>query len=104
MIGKWIIETAEGDSVIMNEQDCWWLKWVMTKMKLCVENVWTGKAQTERQAEVGPEPRWIPLQEAVTIFFKHQDYAHDEMKRGAYLQEYKAMLAYLKAVKETKNG
>ena len=58
----------------------------------------TGKTQrllTQREAEVGLEPRWIPLQEAVMIFSKHQDYAHDEMKRGAYLREYKALLVYL---------
>ena len=59
----------------------------------------TQRLLTEREAEVGLEPRWIPLREAVTIFSKHQDYAHDEMKRGAYLREYKALNAYL-AVKE----
>ena len=67
----------------------------------------TGETQrllTEREAEVGLEPRWIPLQEAVTIFSKHQDYAYDEMKRGSYLREYKALLAYLKVVEEARNG
>ena len=57
----------------------------------------TGETQrllTEREAQVGLEPRWIPLQEAVDIFSKHQDYAHDEMKRGAYLREYEALKAY----------
>jgi len=29
----------------------------------------------------------------------HPDYAHDEMKRGSYLREYKALNAYL-AMKE----
>ena len=34
--------------------------------------------------------------EAISIFSKHQDYAdEDEMKRGAYLREYKALLSYL---------
>ena len=55
----------------------------------------TDRVLTEREAEVGLEPRWIPLQEAVAIFSKHQEYAYDEMKRGAYLREYKALLAYL---------
>lgn len=57
----------------------------------------TGKTHrllTEREAEVGLEPQWIPLQEAISIFSKHQDYAHDEMKRGAYLREFKALSAY----------
>ena len=38
----------------------------------------------------------ISLNEAVDIFSKHQDYADvDEMKRGAYLREYQALLSYL---------
>ena len=57
----------------------------------------TERVLTEREAEVGLEPRWIPLQEAITIFSKHQEYAHDEMKRGAYLREYKALLACMDA-------
>lgn len=57
----------------------------------------TGETQrllTQREAEVGLEPRWIPMQKAVDIFSKHQDYVHDEMKRGSYLREYKALKAY----------
>ncbi len=57
----------------------------------------TERVLTEREAEVGLEPRWIPLREAVTIFSKHQDYAYDEMKRGGYLREYKALLAFMDA-------
>ena len=60
----------------------------------------TGETQrllTQREAEVGLEPRWIPQQEAISIFSKHQDNAHDEMKRGVYLREYKALLVYLNA-------
>ena len=55
----------------------------------------TTKALTEREAIVGLEPRWISLNEAIDIFSKHQDYADDEMKRGAYLREYKALLCYV---------
>lgn len=63
----------------------------------------TGKTQrllTEREAQVGLEPRWIPLREAISIFSKHQDYVHDEMKRGAYLREYKALSAYMEAAEK----
>jgi len=59
----------------------------------------TQRLLTEREAEVGLEPRWIPWQEAVNIFSKHQDYANDEMKRGSYLREYKALNAFM-AIKE----
>lgn len=55
----------------------------------------TKRNLTEREIEVGLEPRWISLREAVDIFSKYQDYAgENEMKRGAYLREYKALTAY----------
>lgn len=57
----------------------------------------TGETQrllTKREAEAGLEPRWIPLQEAISLFSRHQEYAHDEMKRGAYLREYEAIKVY----------
>lgn len=53
----------------------------------------TARKLTEREAQAGLEPRWIPLQEAMDIFSRHQDYAaEDEMKRGAYLREYEALM------------
>ena len=55
----------------------------------------TERKLTERELAEGLEPRWIPLKEAIDIFSKHQDYAADnEMKRGAYLREYNALLSY----------
>lgn len=54
----------------------------------------TTRLLTEREKEVGLEPRWIPLNIAISIFSKHQDYAHEEEKRGMYLREYKALIAY----------
>lgn len=57
----------------------------------------TERHLTEREAEVGLEPRWISLNEAIEIFSKYQDYAgENEMKSGAYLREYKALLAKVK--------
>lgn len=51
---------------------------------------------TKREIEAGLEPRWIPLEEAIEIFSKHQDYAlENEMKRGAYLREYKALSYFM---------
>lgn len=56
----------------------------------------TERHLTEREAEVGLEPRWIPLSKAIEIFSKHQDYVEkNEMTSGAYLREYKALLAYM---------
>ena len=52
----------------------------------------TKRKLTEREAKVGLEPRWIPLKDAIDIFSRHQDYAEEnEMKRGSYLREYKAL-------------
>lgn len=56
----------------------------------------TTRRLTERELKVGLEPRWISLDEGIGIFSKHQAYAdEDEMKRGAYLREYQALLSYL---------
>jgi len=61
---------------------------------LCEITGKTERSLTIRETEVGLEPRWIPLEEAIYAFSKHWDYANDEMKRGAYLREYMALKAY----------
>lgn len=55
----------------------------------------TERKQTEREISVGLEPRWIKLDEAIDIFSRHMEYADNEMKRGAYLREYTALLEYM---------
>jgi len=56
----------------------------------------TERKLTERELAVGLEPRWIPLKDAIDIFSKHNEYAEEnEMKRGAYLREYQALLEYM---------
>ena len=52
---------------------------------------------TDEEKRRGLEPQWLPLQEAVDIFSRHQSYADvNEEKRGSYLREYTALLEYLK--------
>ena len=47
---------------------------------------------TDREREVGMEPRWLPVSEAVGIFSKHASWADtDEMRRGIYQREYLAL-------------
>ena len=52
---------------------------------------------TKEELKHGLEPQWIPLDEAVKMFSRHQDYADiSEEKRGSYLREYIALKEYLK--------
>lgn len=52
---------------------------------------------TEREKQVGMEPRWLSLDAIVEIFSKHNSYAdNDEMRRGMYLREFTALREYLK--------
>ncbi len=47
---------------------------------------------TDREKEVGMEPRWVPVHEIIGIFSGHASYADtDEMRRGMYLREYTAL-------------
>ena len=51
---------------------------------------------TEREKSDGLEKRWIDPNEAVELFSRHEDYKANEMKRGAYLREYTALLSFVK--------
>ncbi len=52
---------------------------------------------TEAEVQRGLEPQWLPLEEAVELFSRHQSYADsNEEKRGSYLREYTALQEYLK--------
>ena len=55
----------------------------------------TGETEirlTDREKEVGMEPRWLPVTEIIEIFSGHAAYADtDEMRRGMYLREYTAL-------------
>lgn len=68
----------------------------------------TGETHlTDAEVRRGIEPQWIPLQEAVDIFSRHQSYAAvSEEKRGAYLREYTALQEYLNdaASPDSENG
>ena len=56
----------------------------------------TERTLTNREIEVGLEPRWIDLKKAVDIFSKYQNYANEsKMKLGAYRREYNALLTYV---------
>ena len=51
---------------------------------------------TDAEKRRGLEPEWLPLEEAVRIFSRHQEYADvSEEQRGSYLREYTALQAYM---------
>ena len=60
----------------------------------------TGKTAmklTEEEKKAGLEPRWLPVEEIIDLFSKHDSYAEtDEMRRGMYLREYTALCALVK--------
>ena len=62
----------------------------------------TGRGQmklTDAENRRGLVPEWLPLQEAVDLYSRHQSYAEvSEEQRGSYLREYNALQEYLKDV------
>lgn len=54
----------------------------------------TERMLTPREKAAGMEPRWMMLDEAISIFSKHQEYADHEEKRGMYLREHLALMEY----------
>lgn len=72
--------------------DCYKL---MNKYFVCRPIGTAQMKRTEREIEVGMEPRWLPIKESIDIFSTHQSYdGIDEMRRGMYLREYTALCEY----------
>ena len=100
-------EVAEETGILIQPSECvleineyyedW--KWVN---RYFIGNVTgqTGIMLTEREKEVGMEPRWLPVDEIVDLFSQHASYADtDEMRRGVYLREYTALCEILPDLK-----
>ena len=49
---------------------------------------------TAEEEKTGLEPRWLPLEEAMTMFCRYADYAAEPMKLGAYRREFTALSAW----------
>ncbi len=53
---------------------------------------------TNREKEVGMEPRWILVDDILAVFSEYEKYEDtDEMRRGMYLREYTALTTILSA-------
>lgn len=87
-------------------EDCKWLN----KYFLAEVTGETERHLTDREIEVGMEPRWMPLGEILQIFSTHADYdGEDEMRRGMYYREYTALQEILlselpEAIREKVSG
>ena len=70
-------------------------KWV-NRYFICKATGTTQIKQTEREIQVGMEPRWLDISEIKDIFSQHNSYMGvDEMRRGMYLREYTALCELL---------
>ena len=98
-----IREIAEETGVQVEISDClleideyyanW--KWV-NRYFICKATGTTQIKQTEREIQVGMEPRWLDISEIKDIFSQHNSYKGvDEMRRGMYLREYTALCELL---------
>lgn len=64
----------------------------------------TEPCLTEREREVGMQPRWLAVEDAIEVFSRHADYAAtDEMRRGLYLREYTALKYLCERAKQEEN-
>lgn len=55
----------------------------------------TDRRPTEREAQVGEVPEWIPFEEALEIFSRHEEEDRaDEMCRGYYKRDHTALVEY----------
>ena len=65
----------------------------------------TGRGQmnlTDAEKRRGVQPEWIPLQDAINLFSKHESYADvSEEKRGSYQREYMALKEYMELRSES---
>ena len=85
-------------STCVLEIDEYYEEWkYINRYFLCMVTGHSEMKLTEREKQVGMEPRWFPIEEALDIFSRYASYAEtDEMRRGMYLREYTALCELLK--------
>ena len=93
-------EVAEETGVVVDPGDCvleideYYEDWKYISLYyICAPAGTCGRRLTDREKEVGMEPRWVSVDDAVREFSRHQAFAAtDEMRRGLYLREYTALV------------
>ena len=94
-----IREVAEETGILIRPSECqleideYYEEWKWVNRYFIGEIIGhTDMRLTERERKVGMEPRWLPIKEITAIFSQHQAYTQtDEMRRGMYLREYRAL-------------
>ncbi len=72
-------------------------EYFVSRCFLCEVTGSTERKLTRREQSVGPEPVWLPVDEAKSVFGSHTVYdGVDEMRRGLYEREYRALTELLK--------
>ena len=97
-------EVAEETGLVVEPGECvleideYYEDWkYITFYFFCAPVGTTGRHLTDREKEVGMEPRWVDVEQAISEFSRHAEYAAtDEMRRGLYLREYTALRCLLK--------
>ena len=92
-------EVAEETGLAVETGDCaleideYYEDWKYVSLYYFCRPVGTAERHlTEREREVGMEPCWVSVEQAVAEFARHREFADtDEMRRGLYLREYTAL-------------
>ena len=102
-----IREIAEETGIVVETSQClleideyygdW--KWV-NRYFICKAIGTTEIKQTEREIQVGMEPRWLEISEIKNIFSQYDSYKGiHEMRSGMYLREYTALSEFINSNK-----
>ena len=94
-----IRETAEETGLVVEPKRCFLIlneyyeDWKYVSHYFLCETVGqTERKPTKREIQVGAEPEWMGIREAMELFSHYQDYGEtDEERRGIYLREFLAL-------------
>lgn len=94
-------EVAEETGFTVKPYECYLELWefyeeykYITKFFLCTVEGHCERKLTRRELAVKMEPKWLPLEQAIAIFAKHEAYdGIDEERRGIYQREWEALKA-----------
>ena len=66
----------------------------ITHYFICTVTGQTERQLTEGEQAAGLEPRWLPVETALELFGKYEEYSGNPMKLGAYRREFTALMTW----------